>query len=695
MCVEISLLLLVLNSTPSQNEMKSSGDPGQPHHYILESFSWKAHVKLSDRNQPGPMTCIAEFLSMEIDLYFRQHQYMQYNMLRSAMLSQQRYDTMLRQRPTEEPANDPLSWWKYAISCVTTRPNSRPWADVVQIVRSRQRYIELVMQKVMHSSEGNGFHGGLNEVESLELLALEELLPIEALMSFHLLALRQVYESQMKGDFDSESEIKTKRGRQSITLPGSSQSKSRFRRFRRALSGGGSKNKSSGESDDSETDLLASVALPGIHPSDSVTRSSLRQAISSRLGKKVWHNTLFLNDVKLVIHLLDPAESTSTLQMDLRLGGKLRTYGVTKHELSLDVMRFEVVDCRHNGKSTAPSQFFADGKILSVGESRGSLLFCSKVRPDPPAARLKLRSPKVVVTGDSGVDQSAASYGNSSAPEDLTLPNYSGLPRGVVCRIASSKDIGALRLTICAHPATLVWHKSSIYAVSEFFASSTSQLQTELTRQLQNVATPLARKAQLALLSPDAITVDVNMAAPKVWVPVSAESNDAVYLDAGRFRVACAKKEQGTDTQWEVIARDIQVMFVRLRRHVSRTGKSNGRDFSVTGLPDCEELSIIRPFHIDLNDSILESVPESPGTKDVSGLENSLIGSGPLRKTTVNVSPIRLNLVDAEVLARAIGKWYAQGIGRVKGRAAAGTNETRNPVNVRSSAKNPRQRSNG
>jgi hypothetical protein len=61
------------------------------------------------------------------------------------------------------------------------------------------------VQKVLHSSKGNRFHGGgLNEIESLELLALEELLPIEALMSFHLLALRNAYKSQMKNDAKTE-----------------------------------------------------------------------------------------------------------------------------------------------------------------------------------------------------------------------------------------------------------------------------------------------------------------------------------------------------------------------------------------------------------------------------------------------------------------------------------------------------------
>jgi hypothetical protein len=658
-------------SSPMRAEVKSSHETNRPHHYCLESFSAKVQVNMSDRNLPGPMSCIADFLPLKIDLYFRPHQYMQYHKLRSAMLSQQRFDTMLRQRPTEEPATCPVEWWKYVISCVTTRPNSRPWADVVRIVRNRPRYIELVTQKVLHSSEGNGFHGGLNETENLELLALEELLPIEALMSFHLLALRKVYESQMKRD--SKTEEKTKWRRQSLDSPDRLLSKPRFRRFRKALSGvGSSKRKSSEELlDDSEAELLASIALPDDQPSDSITRSSIGETIRLRLGKKVWRNTFHLNDANIAIHLLDPAESSPTLKLDLRTSGIVRTYGPFKHDLSFEVMQFEVVDCRHHHTSSSPSQFLADGKILSVGESRASLLFGSKASQDTSwTSNLQPRFPKIV---SNGCSESVTSNGDGveRAPQKFVLPDHSDLPQGVVCRFGSSKDIGSLRLGVSAHPATLVWNKASMDALSDFFASSSAELQTELTRQLQNVATPLARKAQLALLSPDAISLDVNMAAPKVWLPISSESSDgAVFLDAGRFRVACTKKEQGTDTQWEVIGRDIQVLFVRLRKHLSRVGKnSDTRAFSITGMPDSEELPIIRPFHVHLDDRMLDNVPQSPSAKHVMAADKDLIGSGPLRSTTVHVSPIRLTLVDAEVLARAIGKWYADGIVRVKGRA--------------------------
>ena len=686
------LLLKIMSSSPNTGGEKVSDKTVCPHHYCLESFSVKVQMKLSDRNLPGPITCIAEFLPTNMNLYFRPHQYMQYQKLRSAMLSQQRFDTMLRQRPADDPADNPLAWWKYAISCVTTRPNSRPWGDVFQIAKSRTRYIELVKNKVLRSSEGNGFHGGLDDTENLELLKLEELLPIEALLSFHLLAVREVYETQKRRGTEAEETVK--QGRQSFTSTDRTQPKARFGRFRRALSGVASKNKSGEELlDDAEADFLPSrsLLLP-VQPSDSITRSSLRQAISSRLVGKVWHNTFHLSDAKFTLHMLDPIENLPTLKVDLRTSGKVQSYGRAKRELSFDVMQFEVVDCRHETMATAPSQFFANGKILSVGEAPRSVLFSPKASKQMPrAAGLQPRSSTFLPSASSETFYEVfESNGSSQSQDHLAIPTPSDLPQGVVCRITSSKDLGSLKLRVSAHPATLVWNKSSVDAVSDFFASSSARLQTELTRQLQNVATPLARKAQLALLSPDAIVIDVNMAAPKLWVPVSSKSSDgAVFLDAGRFKFECTKEEQGIDTHWDAMARDIQVMFVRLRKQMSRVkSNSDGREFSITGIPNSEELPIVRPFHVHLNDSMLEHTPANQAATHAAVVDEDLIGTGPLRKTTISVSPIRLNLVDAEVLARAIGKWYADGLVRVRGRVSAEENKTRMTASSPSSSSN-------
>jgi hypothetical protein len=172
----------------------------KPHQYICESVSGQVRIKTSDRTLPGPISCSAEFLPFHLDLRVRPHQYLQYQSLKKAMTSQQRFDTMLRQRPKETIHENPRAWWAYAIACVTSRPNWRAWSDVQQIVRNRNRYIELVVKKLVNASVGTGFHGGLSDDESAELLSLEDLLPVEALLAFHLLALRNFYELQKSAD---------------------------------------------------------------------------------------------------------------------------------------------------------------------------------------------------------------------------------------------------------------------------------------------------------------------------------------------------------------------------------------------------------------------------------------------------------------------------------------------------------------
>ena len=66
----------------------------------------------------------------------------------------------------------------------------RAWMDVDRIVRARKRYIELILKKMINSSQRNGYHGGVCERESTELFGMEISLPTEVLLAFHLVALR-------------------------------------------------------------------------------------------------------------------------------------------------------------------------------------------------------------------------------------------------------------------------------------------------------------------------------------------------------------------------------------------------------------------------------------------------------------------------------------------------------------------------
>ena len=130
-------LQLSSNKRRADKESKSRVYEERPHQYCFQGFEPVVRQRCSNRLEPGPVSCQMEFMPFEWDIRLRPHQFVQYQKLRSAMLFQRRFDTMLRQRPSQSPLENPREWWKYAIGCVTTRPNSRSWQDVVRIGQNR------------------------------------------------------------------------------------------------------------------------------------------------------------------------------------------------------------------------------------------------------------------------------------------------------------------------------------------------------------------------------------------------------------------------------------------------------------------------------------------------------------------------------------------------------------------------------
>ena len=604
--------------SPSRRD-STDEEPNISHVYCCENFSAQILIQLGDRNLPGPMTVMAEFLPLSLNLHFRPNQLVQYKKLKSAMYSQQRFDTMLRQRPTSDPSSQPRQWWKYVIACVTTSPTSRPWDDVVKIARSRTRYIELVKKKISKSSEGNGFHGGLNDEESFELLGLEDLLPIEALQTFHLLALRDIYAMRR----EAGKEFFDKAENEEFEMDSRAQSKPRrLNPFRRSK-------KTNGEE----------IADPKSLSTTSMTKEAVYAAISSRMGRKQWHNTFFLREASVSVILIQYEEPI--IKVDVRANGKIRTFGPLRRDFLVDVIHFEVLDPQARLANFTSHRTSDRGKLLMFEEVHN--------QQSDPDTSLTVDSAIALVDPDSLMDH---------------------LPLGVVCRVSATSDTNLLRLSISAHPATLVWSKASIDAVAEFFASPSVELRTEVTKQLRNVATPLAKRALLAIMSPSALELRMNINAPKFWFPISGETSDgAVFFDAGKFILSISKQELRTDTMWNLTARDIQMQFIRQPKRGHFTlGESSLQ----------HAMSVIEPLQLNVEAILAERDLDLPqGNPAFVGM-STLSSNGPWRKLDIVISPICLNLVDAEILARAIGKWYASGLVNVKTRRKG--NEARKSV---------------
>ena len=654
----------------------------KPHQYICENISGDCRIKTSDRTLPGPVSCSAEFMPFELRLFVRPHQYMQYQTLKKAMLSQQRFDTMLRQRPKESVKENPRAWWAYAIACVTSRPNWRAWSDVLQIVRNRGRYIELVVKKLMNASVGSGFHGGLSSTESGELLALEDLLPVEALLAFHLLALRRFYELQKNAEIPKELGTPTK----------SSKSKKGITRFFFGSNKWKRKVQNSSyyhPTVDHDDAYLSSVVQPHADSSTTTASSgfeseslesgkplSLLAAMTLRLGVKAWFIACKLADAAASVTLLSAKTDAPIVQLSLRTSGIARSFGKGKRDFFFDVTKFEIVDCRSRNAESPVNMRSGSGmgkQVLIVRPAEDEM-FSDLDSTDARMGEEARTSPV-----PSNIFRDAFVIG----PQMLQVENFKDLPpSGVVCRVAAAKNFGSVKLSVAAHPATLVWTTPCIEAIKEFFATPALE-KTDLTLRLRSAATPLARKAQLALLSPASLALHINIAAPKVWLPISSRGLEgALFLDAGNFKLSSTKGEGETNMNWKLNADNLQVHFLRGRTLAQLQERV---EFPHATLEANKETSIVRPFHVN-------AIARDREVSEVGIPEfNRYGGSGGtlVRTVEVRVSPISLNLVDAEGLARSIGKWYGQGILSFRKRMSTRRQSTKSTTNNKKKFEKP------
>lgn len=602
--------------------------PERQHEYCYKDFSFRLRQKLSDRTEPGPISCQAEFPPFIWNVTFRPHQFVQYQKLKSAMLSQQRFDTMVRQRPGVSPLKSPMEWWKYAIGCVTSRPNARPWVDVLRISQHRTRYIDLVRKKLAKSAEHSGFHGGLSDAESAELVAMEDLLPLEALLSFHLVALRQHTNSSVAG----KGSEKRSKGAESPARP---------RAISRPISliFGGGRSRISSQKQNVFTPIPA-PRPPNTAQSNKNGNSSmsLLEAMTVRLGKKMWMTNWKIYDASLTITLLS-ASDKEIARLVCTTGGNMKAMGPGKMDYFFNVTQFEIDDCQ-----TGTGE---NSKILVVQ----SVTDTEMDLPDD-------------LSSDISLNMSFPATESNATASFMDLPSP-----GVVCRFAASRENGrSTKLSFSAHPATLIWTRPCFDAVAEFFGAPSSALQTELTRHLRNVATPLARRAQLAFHSQSNFMFHMNVAAPKVWIPFAssnADSTGALFLDAGNFRMSCTKLESHPHMTWNVNASDIRANFAKWTLADVRKRVASPLPFLITGPYSSVHgvSSIIRPFQVHASSAVRDIVAGQV-------VDTSEMPEGPTSCVEISISPVCLNLVDAEVLARAIGRWYSQGLVSMRGRAS-------------------------
>ena len=669
--------------------------PSMEHFYLLSPLPVEVRMTFSNIESPEPTQCTLEVVQCHFHLAFRPRQMQQYRMLKFMTSAQQRFDTMLHQRPSKKPTEDPRAWWRYAISCVMARPNARPWRDVKQITETRNRYMEIVHLKHMRSNSTKGYHSGLSQGESDELRQLEEILPIEALLSFHLLSLRGVVEMRkIKNKIKNRRRRRNRRGSSSpmrdhdpssnqsvssealdddISLAGSVMSTSSFdtatqvqnspSRYTENRKGSAarsplpiskrpySRRRFRGKrKNDGDTDDLMSTTMSVSNVSIS-SNGSRRKKVEIYFDEEsleddlpvlnLTHRTFLLEDVSITATLMDKIYEEPILQANIK----------------------SRVCAKHKGLDGG-SMFWVDIKSLSVNDCTpgAALNFLTFDNPNhmsdsvDPFARTSQHEKEPHHEGEISLIQLShkfnESFENLLTDEEMPLP-----PNGVVFRLLGSVALSSLSLSVSAHPAKLIWKTDRVKAVLEsFFPSQSIEPKSILRNQLRNAATPFAHRAQIAMISQRSLSFNLNIDAPKIWFPISADSLDgALFIDAGRLKISMYKPQLHTKMFLEVDSNNMQVQFLKVLNGLYEI--QPGRDSQTSR----EDIPIVLPFNVHISSE--RSGEQGPRRRK----RNESIGEKVIIDETIeesnrmkiDVSKISLNLVDVEVLAIGLGKWYA------------------------------------
>ncbi len=669
------------------------------HSYVISPTTIEVRMKLHNLGLPGRTHCQAELMPCKFNFNFNPKQMRQYRAIQYAMFAQQRLDTMLHQRPKKSPKKDPLDWWKYAISCVTTRPNARPWRDVKKIVRKRSRYIELVEMKHLRKDVG-----ALSLEERAELLELEDLLPIETLLSFHLLALRNVVKLMSTTEKVKNSRRNEQNGEKRNTVDSShhSVSPSISRRRRRSSS----RPRNAKYSDENDTEPLTNNALSpprgysdvidsnvvvdptsleqsytrntvgSSNPIKTPTKSPLprkpgrgrKNSVNTSIASMDLDNivngidapdnvmefelddltaesekdeagilkTIRCQKLTLIIAVLDKNNNEPIMKVNFKASSWIRHMPREGSSFLFDLKNFEFVDCSTNDMSSKLVMFEVPDADASKGHSFGSGIMAP-----------------FTISSNCNDDIFLESFCEQMRDGELAMP-----PRGVVSRLLLSERPNGRSFSLSAHAATMIWNKKCLDAfMNTFFPSQNLESRSVLQNQLRNAATPIAHRTQVALTSPKSMSIHINIDAPKVWFPISPnEADGALFVDVGKMTLYLKKPEYMANVRW---AMECTGMHAKLRRsnvHIFQ-GRDNCRGSSVDSTKS--DIPIILPLTLKYE---VERSGDGPAIiKKRNGIEYKQS-----KISKLAISKICVKLVDVEVVGKAIGKWYATQLHQVK-----------------------------
>ena len=563
------------------------------HSYFLDPFTCEARATFYDEALSNLPICVVESLPCELKCIIRPEQYHQFSYLRNSIEIQQRFDTLLHKRPTQRPSRNnrraTRDWWKFLISCVMTRPRSRPWRDVVRIVECRETYIELVLKRLENQLNTSGYYRGLSRAEAEKLSEITEFLPLEVLLSFHLVALRKSV-AKKQGGINENNRLQP------------------ISRFKALFS---SRNKDN----DKERHELLSLKRNELK-SRNMMNINLNRASSTKpqlnLSSLTEGFRFIMHNFRASIGLCMNERNSPFIKFELESRGLMRSFDSGLSTGLFDLLRLNIYDVIDNRQSQNP--------ILTVDQSE--------------------------LSHDNSFSLDLSQYFSQMS---ISIPAYIESQKGdffninqlfktkVASRIMVMSDERLVTSDIISFPANIIWNQDCMDSIANFLASPINEIEAKLKSRLAKSATPLAKKAFAASISPKSLDIHLNIEAPKIWIPISPGKGEdgALYCDAGHLIMKMQKHRQETISKWNIDINDIHLKFL---------SKFDSVFDEKYGTP------IIMPFQVKVNAEIAaESITHETNA--------GVIGAG--SHANIVVGTILLNLADVDIVAKAIGRLYA------------------------------------
>jgi hypothetical protein len=294
------------------------------------------------------------------------------------------------------------------------------------------------------------------------------------------------------------------------------------------------------------------------------------------------------------------------LDLIVRASGNARSFGRGKLDFSFSMTQFDIfhgID-KIVRVSTAPM----DDGLLEGSDSDSDITDSSQV---------------FSFSASKSASLSPGRRGRIGEPDLKTPACFLDLSQdGSVWRLVVGKSFDTLlKISAAAHLLTVVWTTSLFDNATEFFRSQSSDDNAKLAHLIRHAATPLARRTQLALLSPAfLLSAHVNVAVPKVWVPLALKDTKegTLCLDSGNLRMSGLKDQGDPDIRWNLSAKDMGVAFVRGNNFTrsNSDGLSIRRSLS-TVRANRGDATVIRRFAVEVRSDLMTRLQESSDAETV------------------------------------------------------------------------------